>query len=250
LIGRLRFAPLLAILLAAGLGMRLAYVIGEGAADPTYALPILDGAYYIDWASAIASGEAGAFAGHPGEAAGAFYLAPLYPLFLAGFLRIFGENFPLLFYVQQLLSVASAGFLAVAGKRLVSERAGLVAAVLFLAYHPLLFFASRPLGEALAIFLLTGAIAVGAGRRVGSGFGSGLLVGAATLARPNLLLVGGAWFLAGVPGRNWKRSGLFAAGLLLAVLPTTVRNLALSGHPVPVSANGGMTLYHGNAPEA
>ena len=213
LIGRLGFAPLLAILLAAGFGVRLAYVIGEGAGDPTYALPILDGAYYIEWATALAAGEAGAFAGHPGEAAGAFYLAPLYPLFLAGFVRIFGENYPLLFYVQQILSVASAGFLAVAGKRLISERAGLAAAVLFLAYHPLLFFASRPLGEALAIFLLTGALAVGAGRSAGSGFGSALLAGAATVARPNLLLVGVAWMLTGMAGRSWKRTVLFAAGL-------------------------------------
>jgi tetratricopeptide (TPR) repeat protein len=38
--------------------------------------------------------------------------------------------------------------------------------------------------------------------------------------------------------------------MMLALVPTTVRNYVVSGHIVPVSSNAGMTFYHGNGPGA
>ena len=250
MLGPLRFAHLLAILLLVGFCARLAYVLGQAASDPAFALPILDGAYYVEWARSLAEGRAGPLGGHPGESGNAFYLAPLYPLFLAGFMRVFGENYALIYYAQQLLMILSAAFIGLAGRRLSGEWAGLAAAALWLAYHPSMFFASRPVGEALAIVLLAGALLLRS-RPVPQSAGlAGLLCGVATLARPNLLLVAVAWTLDGLSRRRWKCAGLIVAGVVVALLPTLARNLAVSGHPVPVSANGGMTLYHGNAPGA
>jgi tetratricopeptide (TPR) repeat protein len=250
MLGPLRFAHLLAILLLVGFAARLAYVLGQAASDPAFALPILDGAYYVEWARSLAAGRAGPLAGHPGESASAFYLAPLYPLFLAGMVRAFGENFALIYYAQQLLVILSAAFLALAGRRLAGEWAGLAAAALWIAYHPSLFFASRPVGEALAIVLLAAALLLRTRTTPRSSGVAGLLCGVATLARPNLLLVAVVWTLDALSRKKWKCAGLILAGVVLALLPTLARNLAVSGHPVPVSANGGMTLYHGNAPGA
>jgi len=204
----------------------------------------------VEWARSLAEGRAAPLGGHPGESGSAFYLAPLYPLFLAGIMRVFGENYALIYYAQQLLMILAAAFFGVAGRRLSGEWAGLAAAALWLAYHPSMFFASRPVGEALAIVLLAGALLLRSRPAPKSAGLAGLLCGVATLARPNLLLVAVAWTLDGLSRRRWKCAALIVAGVVVALLPTLSRNLAVSGHPVPVSANGGMTLYHGNAPGA
>jgi tetratricopeptide (TPR) repeat protein len=146
--------------------------------------------------------------------------------------------------------ILSAAFLALASRRLSGSWAGLAAAALWLAYHPSMFFASRPIGEALAIALLTAALLLRSRRSPQSAGLAGVLCGVASLARPNLLLVAGAWTLDALSRRRWRCAGLIVAGGVLALLPTLARNLAVSGHPVAISANGGITLYHGNAPGA
>ena len=56
---------------------------------------------------------------------GAFYRAPLYAYVLGWFLGAFGENFGLLYYAQQLLMLATEAMLALAGRRLMGDAAGL-----------------------------------------------------------------------------------------------------------------------------
>jgi hypothetical protein len=177
-------------------------------------------------------------------------VAPLYPYFLAGLFRVFGGSFGLLYLTQHLLTAASAGLIAWGGRRAVGEAAALFAAALFMLHQPLLFFAARPLGETLAIFLLIGALVAlwGEGRRCA--VIAGLLAGLAVVARPNLLLVAAVWGLGEAVLRRWPRLALFVAGVAIAVLPVTVRNWVVSGHLVPVSSNGGITAYHGNGPGA
>jgi Flp pilus assembly protein TadD len=78
---------------------------------------------------------------------------------------------------------------------------------------------------------------------------AGLLCGVAAIGRPNLGLV--APLLAGGSVRPGVRRGWILLGaFVLALVPTTVRNHRASGHVVPVSANAGLTLYHGNGPSA
>ncbi len=42
----------------------------------------------------------------------------------------------------------------------------------------------------------------------------------------------------------------FVAGVVLAIAPATLRNLAVSGEPVLISSHGGLNLYVGNGPTA
>ncbi len=239
--GRRFHIALLAILLG-GSALRLAYLLAQPASDPYFAQPAFDGAYYVDWARAIA-------AGRPGPE-GAFYLAPLYPYLLAALIKLTDGGFGLLYLLQQLLGVGAAAVLALACRRAVGDFAALAAAALFLLYHPVIFFAARPLGEPLALFLLIGSIGAAIRRSTASGAVAGLLGGLAAAARPNLLLVPLAWTAGEGMGGRWKRASLIALCTALVVLPLTVRNFVVSGHAVLISSNGGITAYHGNGPGA
>ncbi len=206
---------------------------------------MLDGEIYTNWARALAAGESGP--------AGAFYQAPLYPWLLSIYFRIVGENFSGLYLLQQVLSVATAGGVALLARRSAGDRAGWFAAVLFLLYPPTTFFSSRPLGEPLALLLLVGALLLQPLTREGSPWRSGLagaVAGLATLARPNLLLVPLAWGALLFVGRRPARGGWVLLGLVLVLTPVAVRNRLASGHWVPVTSNAGMTAYHGNGPDA
>lgn len=238
------FLARLATVLLLGFALRCAYVIHQRSIDPTFARPIMDGAYYLDWARGLSG--TGAVPG------GAFYLAPLFAYTLAGFRAIFGENFFGLYLLQHLLSIATAGLLALIARRSAGDAAGLATAVLAMLYHPAVFFASAPLSETIAIlFLAAGLWFTGKTERVERNrLAAGLLAGASALARPNFLLVPVVWASERLFARRLREAALLAAGVAAVVLPMTLRNLAASGHPVLISSNGGVALYHGNGPGA
>ena len=236
-----RFKIGLVALLLLGFALRVAYVVAQPSHDPAFARPMLDGAYYLEWARALAAGGTGP--------AGAFYLAPLYPYLLSGFLQLAGESFAALYLIQHALLVAAAGLLGAFVRRTAGDAAGLAAAALFLFHHPILYFGSRPLGEPVALLLLCLALFLVDRDRSGP-LAGGLGLGLASLARPNLLLIAFGWLGADALRRRWRRTAWLLAGLTLVILPVTARNLSVSGHLVPVSANAGITLYHGNGPGA
>ena len=235
------FARGLGAVVVAGLTWRLVYWLYQPASDPNWARPLLDGALYWEWAEGLVRGA--------GEPSGAFYLAPLYPHFLAAaFLVGLGARGVLL--VQHLLSVATAATLACVARDRAGRAAGWTAAVLYLVYHPFAYYASRPLGETLALFLASLSLWAVERRSSGGAVSGGALSGLTSLARPNLLLVPGLWAVGELVGRRWRRGAVVAAGLALVLGPVAVRNYVASGHWVPISSNGGITAWHGNGPGA
>ena len=50
--------------------------------------------------------------------------------------------------------------------------------------------------------------------------------------------------------RRWRPALLMCAGLFVALLPVTMRNVAVAGDWSPVSSHGGLNFYIGNNPEA
>lgn len=237
-----RFSVQLAMVLALGAAVRGAYVLAGPNHDLGWALTSLDGKYYLDWARSLAAGAAGPD--------GAFYLAPLYPYALAGFLRLFGDNLFLLYLLQHAAIVVVAGLLAVAARRLAGDRAGLAAAALALLLHPPLFFASRPAGESLAVLLTAAALILAGRERLTSTGLAGGLAALAALARPNLLLVPVFWAASEGLARRWRHVACLLGATVLILGPIAIRNLRVSGHLVPISSNAGLTLYHGNGPAA
>lgn len=240
--GASRYGVRLAALLLAGLAWRAAYVWAQPVVDPTFARPVLDGAYYLRWAESLVSGGGGP--------EGAYYLAPLYGWVLSGWLALAGHAFAGLYLAQHALTLVSAALAAGIARRAAGDVAGLATAALVLFHHPLLFFASVPVGETLAIALLVAALCCATRSGPLPALGAGALVGLASLARPNLLLVPLVWAGLAAWGGRWRRAVLLLVALALVLLPVTLRNRAASGHWVPVSSNAGITAYHGNAPGA
>ena len=231
----------LAAILGVGFLLRVVYVLVQPHFDPTFARPILDGAYYLAWARALAEG---------GSIGGVYYMPPLYPWFLSVFLRVFGEAWTLLFLLQQLMVVASAGLLALVERKASGDGAALATAALVLLYHPTMFFASRPLGESFALLLLSAALLLAGEAGERQGFAAGVASGLLSLARPNFLPLAPLWaardFFAGRP----RRAAALLGATVLTILPVACHNHAASGHWVPVSANGGIVFWLGNAPGA
>ena len=237
-----RFWTLLALLCGVAVLSRIAYVGFQAAYDPWFLVPVNDGQFYVDWASRLAEGS--------GEPGGAYYLAPLYPLLLSVVFLLLGPGLPTIYVLQQCLSIGTAVAIATRGRKLLGDRAALVAATLFAFHHPLIYFASRLQGETLAILFLVWAVVDRMDADEDGKWHIPFLMGLATLARPNLLLVALLWIVADLIRRRWRRAILFAAIFAMTLAPVAMRNYIVSGHLVPVSANGGLTLQHGNGPGA
>lgn len=235
----------MALVVVAGLAARMLYVAAQPETDPAAAAPGLDGGYYLDWASALLEARPGPAGG------GAYYLAPLYPFLLWGYLALFGANLAWLFVLQQAMAVGAAGLLFLVGRRVAGEWAGVAGAVLWLGYHPGMFFASRPLGEPVALLLLALSLYLGAGQASARRQAAcGAALGLAALARPNLALAGAAWGVGHLAARRIRGALCLGAAAAAVLLPVAARNARASGHLVLVSSNGGVTLYHGNQPGA
>jgi len=234
---RRSFLRALSVLLAAGMGVRALYVLLQPRYDPTFALPILDGSYYVALARS-------------GFPPGAFYMPPLYPLVLSVFLAVFGTAWGALYLLQHALVVIAAGATGIAAEAISGKTAGLCAAAIVLLYHPAMFFASRPLGEPLALALSSCALALALRPGAVAGTSAGVASGLAALVRPNLLPLPFLWAAADVAKRRALRGAVLAAAAAIAIAPAAWHNLRASGRLVPVSANGGVVFWLGNAPGA
>jgi len=175
----------LAVLSLIALVVRVAYVLVQPATDPSATGAVLDGAYYVHWGQGLAAGN--------WTQAGAYYLAPLYAWLLGGFFTVFGDAIASLYLLQHVAMVATAVLLGLSARDLAGDAAGLATAALSLLYHPALFFASRPLGEPVALLLLVLALRLLMRRSPAALFGAGVAAGLSALARPNLLLVITVW---------------------------------------------------------
>ncbi|MDH3629190.1 MAG: tetratricopeptide repeat protein [Acidobacteriota bacterium] len=241
-IPRDRFYSVLALICGVAVVTRVAYLGFQASVDPWFSVPTNDAKYFVDWARSIVE--------HGTGPSGAYYLAPLYPMLMSLLWFVAGPSLPLIYVLQHGISIATAAVVAIGGRHVVGPRAALFAAALFVFHHPLIYFASRIQGETLAIGLLLWAVVDRVRRDDDRIWHVPLLLGLATLARPNLLLIALLWIAADVLRRRWRRAFVFGAIFVLTLAPIAVRNFVASGHFVPVSANGGMTLYHGNGRDA
>ena len=183
---------------------------------------------------------------------------PGYPLYLALVYATLGRSFFAAQLVQNALTSAGCVLLALAAAHLVSWRVG-IGGGLISALSPHLAFSSNfVLPDALSALPLLAALVVLARAHPGPrarwwvSAMAGALVGAGVWLRPNVLLL--APFLAVlivVVARERRRALGHAIALLAAafamIAPITLRNHSVFGEWVPVSINGGLTLWQGVA---
>ena len=183
---------------------------------------------------------------------------PGYPLYLALVYGALGRSFFAAQLVQNVLTSAGCVLLTLAAARLAGWGVG-IGGGLIAALSPHLAFSSNfLLPDALSALPLLAALVVLARAHPGPRAGwwtsalAGALVGAGVWLRPNVMLL--APLLAAmivVIARERRRALGHAAALLGAALatiaPITLRNHAVFGEWVPVSINGGLTLWQGVA---
>jgi 4-amino-4-deoxy-L-arabinose transferase-like glycosyltransferase len=237
-------------ILAVAFVLRLLHLFELQTHDPYFTLPAVDGQLYHAQAQSIANGE--------GLQTPVLILGPAYPYFMALLYSLFG---PSLFALKGLqVAIGTIDCLLVAQlARLHFDRAtGLWAAGFAAVYGMLIFYGGTvmivnvmmPAVLASAI-LVTLALRQPTLLRWGA---AGLMVAAATLARQTMLLfvlLVVPWIFYALRGRlpfvrRVVLAAAFGAGVLLPILPFTIRNYVVGNELVLLNSTGGIAVYMGN----
>jgi len=217
---------------------------------------------YDDTALSILAGEGILFPKVPDPArTGLASRPPGYGLFLASVYGTLGRSFPIVAAVQDVLTSLAALLVMAFAHRLFGLAAGVLAGLLVAISPHVAATSNLVLADAIASIplLLAFLVALPMVRDAGSSRSqiprlvlTGALIGAGVWIRPNVVLLGPftALFLFFLLGRNKRAlllSSLVALTSLLVVSPITLRNWLVFGEFVPVSTNGGITLWQGVA---
>lgn len=213
-------------------------------------IPDLDPSLYDAWAARISEGE---WLGR-----GVFPAMPLYPYFLATIYSLFGRSLFVARLVQTLLGSLSCVLVYLIGRRVFNRWVGLIASLGASTYGVFLFYECTLVPVSLAIFvsLLTVLSALRARENPSPRrwLLTGLLAGLSSLARAAFLLFLFfllVWVLIEYRRRRGIVYGLsILLGVLLTVVPVTVRNHVLGQDLVLIACQGGVNFYIGNNPEA
>ena len=260
----------LALVLVLAALLRGLYLV-ELSGTPDFEHPSVDAGFHDDWARGIAFAdwEGRTYLPDPEIATTPYLRPPGYPYLLAAVYRVSGGSFLAPRIVQALLGVLTCALLFGLARRLVGTWgwrpagtvAGAAAAIAYGSSWVPIYFEGELHAPSLLVALLTAhwtALSAWA-RRPGPGRAAlaGLLLGAACITRPNVLvlapvaLVWGAVVLARRGGaRRAAQAIAFLAALALAIAPVTLRNWRASGEAVPITTGLGVNLYLGNHPTA
>ncbi|KPL18643.1 MAG: hypothetical protein AMJ92_07120 [candidate division Zixibacteria bacterium SM23_81] len=240
----------LAVLFLLALGVRLIYLI-QLRGSPLFESPIMDARYHDQWALAIRNGIP--FLDGP------YFRAPLYPYFLALIYSLFGHSYLAVRMVQFLIGSVSVLLIYFLGKRTFDAAVGRVAAVLAAFYGLFIYFEGELLIPALIVFLDLALLLVLLSAQDRPGWwrwlGCGAILGLSAIARPNVLLFGVVlvpWLVL-----RWRQKGLnlrrygaylgsYALGVILLIMPVTVRNYVVGKDFVPIASQGGVNFFIGN----
>lgn len=192
---------------------------------------------------------------------------PGFPLLLATGIRLFGERMLWIRLLLAAVGTVACGLVYLLGKELFDRRTALVATIIaavlptFIAFSVLILsetlFAAALLASLIALARLVRANETGQSNasRFGWAFGSGLLIGAATLVRPTWLLIGPGFvalfvLLSRERARVTVQGAVLLAGLVLSLTPWTIRNALVTGHFIPTTLWVGASMYDGLNPQA
>ena len=212
--------------------------------------PISDARWYLVRATEMAQGMGYQEAGHPT----AFWPVG-YPAVIAAALAIGGPTLLGPLVVNLVAAAATLGLIVGLARLLgAGERAARIAALLYAVYPAHVAYTGQLAPETVstAVSMAAFLLLIAGRHRSWWLIGSGLLFGAATLMRAQMLLFPvGAVVVMMLAYRDLRWRGALRAVLLVhvamaaVVLPWSIRNYRQLGSVVPVSTNGGISLYYG-----
>jgi tetratricopeptide (TPR) repeat protein len=229
----------------ASFGLRFVLVIQYANHNPFFVRPIVDSAFYLNWADALISGK--------NFFDGVYHHPPGYAFFLAAILRLTGQNlFPVL--LSQCLMMECLGLLIFrTTEELIHRSSAWLSYILFTLCGPLTFYSMKILVEPLYMFLLFGSFywvwQYTKEHQLWKLFAGAVLLGLATEVRGNALicvLPAGAAILQ--TRQKLKPLAVFALGIALCLLPVLIRNVVRGNAWTPVAANWGENIYFANNP--
>ena len=237
---RPRSGILLLSILAAGLIARIATVA-------LFHPPIFgDDLDYIALGKSLAHGGAYELEGHPTA-----YRPPGYPLLLAFSFRLFGESLIPVRAAQAAADLLSCFLVFVLGRKLFSERVGLIGAGIFALFPIQILYVSIIMTETVFTTLLLLYLLICAGETDSwkRSIAAGIVLGAGTLVRPTILLLPAAvfavrWMSGWTPAKNLKALGLTAGAALLIISPWLIRNFTEFGR-ITLTTNSGVNFWIG-----
>ena len=247
-----RFIWKVIALAAVGFIVRLVY-IWQIRESPFFDVLMGDARRYDAWAMEIASGD---WIGQD-----VFYQAPLYPYFLGSIYAIAGHSLLMVRVCQAVIGTTACVLLALAARRLYSERAGLIAGLGLALYAPAIFSDGLLQKTVLDLFFVCLVLwiissLVDEPARRSRWFWLGVALGGLALTRENALAIVGAILLL-PPGRSQSahpqrllHAGALVLGLAVVLLPVAARNRIVGGEWHLTTSQLGPNLYIGNNPNA
>jgi Tfp pilus assembly protein PilF len=234
--------------------IRFTYLL-QMRSSPLFDTPTMDAEYHDQWAQMILKGEE--------IHSGVFFRAPLYPYFLALVYKIFGHDFFMARLIQFLIGSFNCVLIYLVGKKVFNRRVATIAGVIASLYGVLIYFDGELLLPVLEVFtgllVILTCIQAKEKPQAKRWLLCGMLLGFSALARPNILLVGVAFFIwiilmyrvkSKIHPKSLLYAGCLALGTILIISPITLRNY-IKGHDfVLIASQGGMNFYIGNNPQS
>ncbi|MFH0793316.1 MAG: tetratricopeptide repeat protein [bacterium] len=250
--GNINKTPLYLFLVAVVLRiLRLACHVSS----PYFAAPFLDTLYNYEWALRLAHGDW--VSGNE-----VFFRAPLYPYFLGVIFFAVGPDFFIPLAIQHILGALGAVGNYFLFRKMFSERAGIVAGLLFAIYPAFIFFEGELLDIWIQVsiypWILLSALRLKEEPGAGRGLVFGALCGLSAVGRPTIVVILPFLFacLLGEAIRQHQTRRMVAsflaavAGFFILVAPVTLRNWVVAKDPVMIATYGGINFYIGNGPNA
>ncbi|RKY31594.1 MAG: hypothetical protein DRP67_02300 [Candidatus Omnitrophota bacterium] len=197
-----------------------------------------------------------------------FYMAPLYPYFLALLLSIFRGNLLLVSFFQLLIDLLLCYFLYLLGKKINDEKTGIIAASFACFYRTFIVYAGSILSDSFILFLyISFILSIYLSLEKPSLIKwilSGIILGLSALSKPTIgiylpfLLTGLLIYpenLLPHPKFSKRRQGFFVFLILLitsgfTILPFTIRNYIVGKDFVPICSNGPVNWKIGNSADS
>jgi hypothetical protein len=222
--------------------------------------PVADGIYYQIHAERLADGLGYTWAWPDGSVTNAAHYPVGYSALVSLVYRVLGPAPGGAMLLNAVVGALGAVAIHRAALATTSPRAALGAGLLFALHPGLLSYTPALMTEGITGALIAVALWAAVKLRSETGVrlpalvGLALVVGVATLIRPQSIVLAPLFAWLALPGIPFARRGLIAGlalgAALLLVLPWTARNCDKMGRCALVSVNGGWNLLIGTDPEA